>query len=96
MLATVIGHGDALRTERISFNEVSPRFKVSAMYLAHHVGPRQVEQVVIAFLQRIALCHHAAAKVGLREVETLNHRADSTVEQIYLVVFESNHLEKII
>lgn len=96
MLATVIGHGDALRTERICFNEVRPRFKVSAMYLAHHVGPRQVEQVVVAFLQRLALRHHAAAKVSLREAETLNHRANSAVEEVYPVVVEVNHLEKII
>ena len=66
------------------------------MYFAHHVGPRQVEQIVVAFLQRLALRHHVSAKVGLREAETLYHRADSAVEQIYLVVFESNHLEKII
>ena len=96
MLATVIGHRDALRTERICFNEVRPRFKVSAMYFAHHVGPRQVEQIVVAFLQRLALCHHVSAKVGFRELETLNHRADSTVEKVYPVVVEVNHLEKII
>ena len=96
MLATVIGHGDALRTERICFNEVRTRFKVSAMYLAHHVGPRQVEQIVVAFLQRLALRHHAAAKVCFRKLEALDHRADSTVEEVYLVVFECNHLEKII
>lgn len=96
MLATVIGHRDALRAECICFNEIRPRFKVSAMYFAHHVGPRQVEHIVVAFLQRRALCHHVSAKVGLREAETLNHRADSAVEQIYLVVFEVNHLEKII
>ena len=96
MLATVIGHGDALRTERICFNEVRPRFKVSAMYFAHHVRPRQVEQVVVAFLQRRAFCHHAAAKVGIREAETLDHRANSAVEEVYLVVVEVNHLEKII
>ena len=56
--SAVVGHRDALRTERVGLYDVRAGLEIALVYLAYHVGTCDGEEVVVALLyagQRLKL-----------------------------------------
>ena len=76
----IVGLGYALRGESVGFDDVGPCFKVAAMYVAHHIGARNVEQVVVALELYGALSEPLSTEIVFRKSIALHHSAQCSVE----------------
>ncbi len=76
----VLGHGDRGAVEGVGLDDVGAGGEVVAMNAGDHLGLGQAQQIVEA-LQILRVFGEAlAAKIGLRELEALHHRAHRPVE----------------
>ena len=80
MLATIIGHRDALRIEGAGLDDVDAHTEVAAMNIGYHLGLAEAEQVVVALLQTWKVSKTFTAEVRFGESELLYHSAHGTVE----------------
>jgi hypothetical protein len=76
----VVFLGDAGGTEGVGLDQVSAGSQVLVVDLADHIGPGELQQVVVA-LQILAVVGKArAAKVGFAELVALDHGAHRAVD----------------
>ena len=76
----VVGLRNALRTERVRGYYVGACLQILAVDVAHHVGARDVEHVVVALHQSRRLAIAVATKVFFGQRVLLYHGAHRTVE----------------
>ena len=67
-------------TEGVGFQDVGAGFKILLVNLADHVGPGELQQLVVAFQGFRVVAETLAAIVVLAEPVALDHRAHRAVE----------------
>ena len=80
ILHMVIGQRDALRVERIRFDDIGVRAEILAVDFLDDRGLRQNEQIVIALDVLRVILKAFAAIVTFAELVFLDHRAHGTVD----------------
>ena len=76
----VVGLGDAGRGESVGRNDVGAGAVIGEMNRAHRVGPREIEEIVVAAHLAVPGIEASAAITLLVEPERLDHRPHGAVE----------------
>ena len=76
----VIRHGNALCVERVGLDDIRSREQILAVYVGHHVGTGQAQQVVVACHLSGHILKPFTPEVGFRQSVTLYHGAHRTVQ----------------
>ena len=76
----VVGLGDAGRGESVGRNDVGAGAVIGEMNRAHRVGPREIEEIVVAAHLAVPGIEAGAAITLLVEPERLDHRPHGAVE----------------
>src|SRR5207302_11441894 len=83
ILETIIRLRDSRRAERVRFGNVGARREIGIVNVAHDIGTRQYENIVVT-LEVAAVIMEAAgggsAKIRFAELSLLDHRAPRAVE----------------
>ena len=80
VLRVVIGLTDTCGIECIGFDDVGSCLQILAVYVLHHIGPREAQHVVVSFHLSGQSGKTCAAKIGLCQVVSLYHGAHGAVQ----------------